>query len=116
ITPSDPVERVAWLFNEGRGVALPEKLAGGWEAYEAMSEVRRREAITELWRDAGADGIERLAHSVPHPWLVGFALVESDLAPNEKEAVFIRSLQADDDKLEGFARGFVGKRLENDKA
>jgi transcriptional regulator with XRE-family HTH domain len=115
-TPNDRIERVAWLFNEGRGVALPEKLEGGWEAYEATSEVRRREAISELWRDAGSEGIERLAQAVPNPWLVGFALVESDLAPAEKEAVFIRSLQADDDKLEGFARGFVGKRLEIDKA
>ena len=113
--PSDHIERIAWLFNENYAVVLPEKLEGGYEAYERMAEVRRREAVAKLWREMSAKGIERLARAAPLPWTVGFALAESDLSTSEKESVLIRSLQANDDKLEGLARGFVSKRLEKDK-
>jgi hypothetical protein len=46
LTPSDRVEQVAWLFND-QSAQLPEKLDGGWEAYEPEAEIRRRGVVEE---------------------------------------------------------------------
>lgn len=113
--PSDPIKRIAWLFN-GDSAPLPEKLEGGWEAYEAEAEVRRRKVVGELWADAGPEGIERLAQVVPQPWLIGFALAEVGLSANDMDAILVRSLEVDDPKLEPLARGLIGKTLDREKA
>jgi transcriptional regulator with XRE-family HTH domain len=111
---TDHIERISWLF-DSQSVPLPLKLEGGWEAYDKEADVWRRECAERLWTEEGADGIDQLAQVAAQPVLVGFALAQSSLSDQAKDALLVRSLQSFDLRLHTVARGLIGKILEREK-
>jgi hypothetical protein len=60
--PSDPLERIAWLF--GSPTQLPNPPKEGWEAEEREIDQARQEAALTVYREQGIDGVLGLARVV----------------------------------------------------
>jgi hypothetical protein len=76
---------------------------------------RRRGVVEELWANGGFEDLKRLTHEVPQPYLIGFALAESNLPARKMDDLLLQCLQVDDNRLEFVARGFIGKKLKREK-
>ena len=60
--PSDPLDRIAWLF--GSPVQLPDPPKEGWQAEELEIDKARQHAAATAYREQGIDGILSLARAV----------------------------------------------------
>lgn len=115
LEPTDPVERIAWLF-DSQSVPLPVKLEGGWQVYDREADVHRRECVESLLAQEGADGIDRLTDVAQQSWLVGLALAQSGLSDEAKDTLLVRCLRSPDSKRNIVARGFIAKTVQSEKA
>jgi hypothetical protein len=74
-TPTDPLERVAWLF-QGQ-VSLPNPSQEGWEAEHREIDQARRDAAIAVFRERGARGILDLARLVTEGGYLGKSLYDA---------------------------------------
>lgn len=87
LQPVDPLERVAWLFNNGP--QPPACIERDWRKRATIVEEMRREAVQTLAAQEFAPLLE-LAEKVEHPRSIGFAL--GQLRSDITEAVLARTL------------------------
>lgn len=103
--PTDPLEQVAWLFEQG--VKLPNPSHEGWQAQERQIEDARRQATQELFAEHGTGGILKLAQLVPTAGYIGKALFEAGLQDADLDALLETSLRSGDDRQHDFAHGLI---------
>jgi hypothetical protein len=96
--PSDPIERISWLFDE-QFPHLPSTEENPEQAVAAA----REQALIEMIKVSGMSSILTLANSVKMPHLVAFALrsVEADLTAYEQ--LFQTALGCDGKNFEEFS-------------
>lgn len=79
LAPKDPVTRAAWLFSARPPV--PERVEGGWKEIAARVDLRRDEALADLWREPDRWALlAALAAAAPAPAELGAALARAELA------------------------------------
>jgi transcriptional regulator with XRE-family HTH domain len=86
--PTDPLERVAWLFETS--VQLPNPSAEGWQSEARDVAQARQDAALTVFLAQGADGVLRLARLVSAAGFLGKALYDAggaDLDPLIEAAV-----------------------------
>ena len=103
--PSDPLERVAWLFEQG--VGLPNPSHEGWQAEERQVEDARRQAAQAVFAAHGREGILKLAQFVPTADYIGKALFGADLQEADLDALLETALRRGDDRQRSFAHGLI---------
>jgi len=113
LAPANLALRHAWLFLNG-WVELPD---GKEDDYEGTNQLRTRlraEAIVEIFRDAGWDGIERLATQAGSPWIVGWHIATAEvLAPTLTDwalAYWVHPDIGNDELLSGLLHALPGER------
>lgn len=106
--PDDPVERALPLFKEGLDRVGDESMS--WSEQEALTQQRRAECIKDLLQHHGFESVKRLARSSGEPWAVGVGLVDVAVDKFDSE-VLPALLDCGDTRLEGFARGYAGRRV-----
>jgi hypothetical protein len=108
LTPSDLLDQVTWLFNEGANI-LPEPAGHDWQKNGARAEKLRRRAIRKLLTQRGLDGILGLAHVARMPRLVGATVGGERIDKAKKDrilALALRGAEAADAEL---ADGMIGR-------
>lgn len=111
LEPDDAASRVAWLFSEhmpnlGDG---PER-KDDFGAYTKALEERRRDAVAEVEKAEGLDGVRRLAEDAAVPWFVGMALGGACSAQHENDLLVLLE-DAPGSAGAGFARGYFIQRF-----
>jgi hypothetical protein len=77
LEPPDVLESRRWLFEEHAPDLGTAKL-DDFERYEEEVGKRRGEAVLEIEKEAGLNGLLELAAASPVPWTVGLALADSN--------------------------------------
>lgn len=104
-TPSNPPEKVAWLFEQS--ARLPKPSTAGWEAEVRDLDAARREAAQMLFSEEGIASILALARQVGSPGLIGKALYESGLPESDINALLETTLRSDDEHERGIGHDLV---------
>lgn len=95
LEPKDTIDRFCWLFDE-HWPNLPEGEKKDYKKAEHKVAQRRTEAVKEIKSEHGLEGLIKLAEQTKNPRLVGTAVAEADLSPEEEQKLF--SLLEDNDK------------------
>jgi hypothetical protein len=108
ITPSDPVERVKWLFDSDMP-DLPDESGPDFDAARFLDAVDRHRiaAVKEMHYGDGPDAVVRLARLAKLPWSVGRAAAKADLT--DVGAELSKHIDMDDD-LTNAARAWAAER------
>jgi transcriptional regulator with XRE-family HTH domain len=105
LAPPDPLERVAWLFEQS--VGLPAPSHEGWQAEERQVDDVRREAARTVFAARGIDGILSLARLVSAAGYIGKALFEAGIDEAGLDALLEASLRSDDAHERDVAHGLI---------
>ncbi|MEF0865184.1 XRE family transcriptional regulator, partial [Rhizobium sp. BR 318] len=103
--PADPIERVAWLFNQT--VELPDRGSAGWETEQRDIEETRQRAAAAVFEAGGIPAIEKLARQVEAPGYIGKALYDAGLSPPEFDDLLQSFLKSDNALERDVAHGLV---------
>ncbi|WP_246174988.1 XRE family transcriptional regulator [Bradyrhizobium paxllaeri] len=103
--PSDPLERVAWLFEQS--VALPRPSAEGWKAERRDVDVARQEAAQVLFAEGGVATVLALARLVDAAGYIGKALYESGLSESDLEQLLEAAIRSDNSRERDVAHGLI---------
>jgi len=88
LEPQDTIERFCWLFDHHMP-NLPEgKEKGDYKQLELRIAQRRSEAIKTIKSENGLEGLIKLVEQTKNPWLVGIAVAEADINPEEEQKLF----------------------------
>ncbi|OUC14738.1 MAG: hypothetical protein B0A82_10425 [Alkalinema sp. CACIAM 70d] len=79
LEPDNPVDRYQWLFK--LNVELPGIRRQSWNEREEIAENLRAEALQEILKAQGWNGVLKLAEQVTEPALVGHTLAKAELLP-----------------------------------
>lgn len=109
--PSEPLDRLGWLFKDYRP-EIPDVKRGDHAEYEATLADLRAEAAAEIADSVGWDGTVAFAHTLEAPWFLGEALAQGKR--HEHEDDFLRLLESDNSAEATFATGYVWKRFRDD--
>jgi hypothetical protein len=108
IKPADLPDQVRWLFDEH----VPD-LGQGRRAdvvdYQELLFQERVRAARKVFASGGLEGVIGLARECKLPWVLGFALADTSLKPDEEQIVSL--LDNEDLKLVDFAKGYGSRRL-----
>lgn len=105
LAPTDPMERVAWLFEQI--VELPRPSGESWKGDQRDIDAARVQAARSLYADQGKEGILALARLVDAAGYVGKALYDSGLSIDELEPVLEVALQNDEPRGRDLAHGLI---------
>lgn len=105
LAPSDPLERVAWLFEQS--VSLPNPSHQGWQANERQVDESRRQAARNVFSAQGIDGILGLARLVSTAGYIGKALFEVGLDEPDVDQLLEACLRSDDPRERDVAHGLI---------
>lgn len=105
LAPSDPLERVAWLFEQS--VSLPDPSHQGWQANERQIDESRRQAARNVFSAQGIDGILGLARLVSTAGYIGKALFEVGLDEPDVDQLLEACLRSDDPRERDVAHGLI---------
>lgn len=105
LAPSDPLERVAWLFEQS--VSLPDPSHQGWQANERQVDESRRQAARNVFSAQGIDGILGLARLVSTAGYIGKALFEVGLDEPDVDQLLEACLRSDDPRERDVAHGLI---------
>ena len=108
LTPSDFLDQITWLFNEGANI-IPEPAGHDWQKNVARADKLRRQAIGKLLAERGLDGITALARRARMPRLVGATVGGARIARAKKDeilALALRGAEAVDAEL---AEGMIAR-------
>ncbi len=92
LKPSDLLDQITWLFNEGANV-IPEPAGHDWQKNGARADKLRRQAVDKLLAERGLDGIAALAHLARMPRLLGATVGGSRIAKGKKDAILAQALR-----------------------
>ena len=81
LTPTSVVERNTWLFSGSADIedwesATESDSVESWKAWESSVEERRRQAVKEVWRELGVDGILALVDGAKEQLQIGRVFAE----------------------------------------
>jgi len=110
LEPTDRAEQIAWLFGH-QSAQLPEKLTGGWQAYERESRMRRAQAVKQFW-NGNVSEFERLASISEAPYTIGAAVADAHIREEVAERIYVTTLKSQDAKVQAIALGYIGRRME----
>jgi transcriptional regulator with XRE-family HTH domain len=103
--PDDPLERVAWLFQNG--VALPDPSPEGWQGNEREVEAARQAAACELYAERGVAGVMALARLCELAGYIGKALHDAGLPADDLDAIIAAAVRSDDPRERDVAHGLI---------
>lgn len=103
--PVDPLERMAWLFEQS--VELPNPPKDDWEAEAHDVEAARRRAAQALYSQGGITSVLALARLVGAPGYIGKALYDNGLSEGELDALLEAAVRSDNDRERNVAFGLV---------
>ena len=104
-TPTDPLERTAWLFRQS--VQLPKPSAAGWEAEQRDVEAARQQAAQALYAKGGLPAVLSLARLTETPGFIGKALYDSGLPASDIDALLEAAVRSDDAHERDVAHGLI---------
>jgi transcriptional regulator with XRE-family HTH domain len=107
LTPSDPVHKVAWLFESYNVPLLHPIAARDFHANEEAVNEERRRAMRELTASSGESGILALVEAAKAPVLVGKAVAETATSALV-DAMMLRGLNQGAESGRNFAFGIIG--------
>ncbi|HEY5105190.1 MAG TPA: helix-turn-helix transcriptional regulator [Caulobacteraceae bacterium] len=104
VAPTDPLDRVAWLF--GQSHQLPNPPPGDWQAEEKLVDQARQQAALAISKDLGGEGVLRLARLIQGgAGYLGKALYDGG-APDLEDVVKV-AIQSDHDPDRDVAHGLI---------
>lgn len=103
--PTDPLEQIAWLFQQA--VQLPKPSAEGWQAEQREVEVARLQAAQALYAKEGISGVLALSRLSDTPGWLGKALYDGGLPPAEVDALIEAAVRSDDFHERDVAHGLI---------
>jgi transcriptional regulator with XRE-family HTH domain len=103
--PDDPLQRIAWLFEEG--VELPEPSGDGWRANERAVDTARRGEARALLDARGTAAVLALAATLETAGYLGKALHDAGLGEAELQELLEASLPSDDRRVRNLAHGLI---------
>lgn len=103
--PVDPIERVAWLFNQT--VELPDRVSPGWETEQRDIEEARKRAAASVYEAGGILAIQKLARRAEAAGYIGRALYDAGLPSTEFDSLLEFFLKAEDPSERDVAHGIV---------
>jgi len=87
---------------------------GDYEQQRRQLNIRRQEAVSEIYSQSQIAGVLDFAHAVSTPWQLGSAFAET--APQEVDAALLpKNLHTEDKTVAQFIGGFVGGRFRKSK-
>ncbi|GIU85995.1 MAG: hypothetical protein KatS3mg009_0510 [Acidimicrobiia bacterium] len=93
LTPKDPSQRHAWLFQDHMPHLEGAKIRDDHDAYEALLAEERAVAVGEIVAEGGLDAVRTLVRKAKVSWSVGIAL--ADAVPEFDDELFV-DLRSDD--------------------
>ena len=108
--PRDLVARFSWLFSHRPQLPDATSSFEDFSAYDAEIDLRRREAVAEILRDAGVAGLVAVADKSENAQALGFAVARLGALDGENE--FIEAhLGGPDRNRDQLAWGYLGGRV-----
>jgi DNA-binding XRE family transcriptional regulator len=104
LTPDDPVERNAWLFDQAAGLPHP---AGDWNKNMQQLECERRKVAPQLLAEYGADLIFAIADRVENPQILGITLAMGGISTEDRDTILERALRSANPKCQALADGII---------
>jgi hypothetical protein len=105
LAPTDPLERIAWLFKQA--VQLPRPSAEGWQAEQRDVEAARLEAAQTLYAKEGIPGVLALSRLGDAPGWLGKALYDGNLPATEVDALIEAAARSGDSNARDVAHGLI---------
>lgn len=105
LAPQDPVERIAWLFEQS--VDLPKPSKSGWEAAERDVDTARQVAAHTLFDEGGVASILALARRAGAAGYIGKALYDGGLSDTDLESLLKSALLSADAHERDVAHGLI---------
>ncbi|HEX7934827.1 MAG TPA: helix-turn-helix transcriptional regulator [Paraburkholderia sp.] len=103
--PTDPLERIAWLFNQT--VDLPNPSKEGWQAEQRDVDAARTQAAKVLFAEQSKEGVLALAHLVEVGGYLGKALYDSGLGETDLDALIESAIRSDSQQERNVAHGLI---------
>ena len=103
--PTDPLERIAWLFESA--VELPNPSQEGWQAAARDVDAARQQAAAALYAERGVDDVLALARLVSAAGYIGKALFDAGVAEADLDSVLEAALRSDDGHERDVAHGLI---------
>jgi transcriptional regulator with XRE-family HTH domain len=103
--PDDPLERVAWLFQNG--VALPRPSAEGWEASRRDVEAAQVEAARTVFNEGGIAAVLALANLTENPGYLGKAIYDAGIPASEIDALIEAAVRSENPREREVAHGLI---------
>jgi transcriptional regulator with XRE-family HTH domain len=110
--PHDMVERHRWLFTWFPHLPKPTSDVEDFRAQEEDVLRERINAVTDVYKTLGSDGLLRLAAGVEQPHAVGYAVAKADLLANGDFSILTQHLGSAAPHASDYARGFAVGRLQ----
>ncbi len=104
-TPTDPLKRTAWLFQQS--VQLPNPSGAGWKAEEREVDAARQQAAGALYAKDGLAAVLALARLADAAGLIGKALYDSGLPASDVDALLEAAVRSDNERERDVAHGLI---------
>ncbi len=108
LEPQDIIERFRWLFDE-QWPDLPEGKKRDYTKEEQKVVQRRLEVVEETKSEHGLKGLIKLVEQTRHPGLVGVAVAQTGINPEEEQKLF-SLLEERDQKRVTFVQDYIFHR------
>jgi transcriptional regulator with XRE-family HTH domain len=103
--PTDPLERIAWLFQSS--VAMPLPSPNGWERERSDVDAARRTEARVLYASGGVPAILSLARLSDSPGYIGKALFDSGLPAADIDAIIVGAVRSGQARERDVAYGLI---------
>lgn len=104
-TPVDPLERIAWLFEQS--VTLPNPSKDGWQGDQREVDAARINAVKALYIERGVESVLALAHHADAAGYIGKALYDGGLRGSDLDALLEAALLSDIPRESEVAHGLI---------
>lgn len=105
LTPSTPLERIAWLFEQS--VTLPNPSKDGWQGDQREVDAARIDAVKALYIERGIEGVLALAHHTDVAGYIGKALYDGGLRGGDLDNLLEAALRSDTPRESEVAHGLI---------
>ncbi|MEN0654166.1 MULTISPECIES: helix-turn-helix domain-containing protein [Hyphobacterium] len=113
LAPADPIERFAWLFENG--VAMPRPTTEGWEAEQRQVDAARVDAVEAVFADGGASAVLALARLVDTAGYIGKALYDAEIAVEKLDHLLEVTVRSVDANARDVAHGLINSMFRDRK-
>jgi hypothetical protein len=103
--PTDPLERIAWLFKHG--VRLPNPSAEGWEASQRDVEAARIEAARTLFGKGGTAAVLALARLTETAGYLGKSIYDAGFPASDIDALIEAAVRSNDPRERDVGHGLI---------